>query len=60
MPLKNVSAFQDESALEAQKIMIREKIDLMPVVDKETSTKVVDVLTSEGVVRAYEKAKNLR
>lgn len=60
MPLKNISAFQDESVLEAQKIMIREKIDLMPVVDKETSTKVVGVLTSEGVAGAFEKAKNLR
>ncbi len=51
MPLKNTSAFQDESVLEAQKIMIREKIDLMPMVDKETSTKIVGVLTSEGVAR---------
>lgn len=60
MPLKQVSAFEDESVLEAQKIMVREKIDLMPVVDKSQPTKVVGVLTNEGVVGAYEKAKNLR
>jgi predicted transcriptional regulator len=40
--------------------MTREKIDLMPVVDREAPTKVVGVLTSEGVASAYEKAKNLR
>lgn len=60
MPLKQVSVFEDESVLEAQKIMAREKIDLMPVVDKDTPTKVVGVLTNEGVASAYEKAKNLR
>jgi Zn-dependent protease/CBS domain-containing protein len=60
MPLKQVSVFEDESVLEAQKIMTREKIDLMPVVDKSQPTKVVGVLTNEGVAGAYEKAKNLR
>jgi hypothetical protein len=29
----------------------------MPVVDKEATTKVVGVLTSEAVANAYEKAK---
>jgi Zn-dependent protease/CBS domain-containing protein len=57
---KQVSVFEDESILEAYKTMAREKIDLLPVVDKTAPTKVVGVVTSEGVAYAYEKAKNLR
>jgi len=60
LPKKQVSIFPDESILEAYKIMTREKIDLVPVVDRETPTKVVGVVTSEGVAYAYEKAKTLR
>jgi Zn-dependent protease/CBS domain-containing protein len=60
MPLKCLSVFQDEAILEAYKIMSREKIDLLPVIDREIPEKVVGVLTSEGVAKAYEKAKNLR
>ena len=58
MPLKNISVFEDESILEANKIMMREKIDLIPVVDKETPTKIVGVLTSEAIANAYEKSKS--
>jgi CBS domain-containing protein len=58
MPLKNISVYEDESILEANKIMIREKIDLIPVVDKQTPMKIVGVLTSEAVSKAYEKSKN--
>lgn len=60
MPLKQVSVFPDESILEAYKIMTREKIDLVPVVDREAPSKVLGVLTNEGVAYAYEKAKTLR
>ncbi len=60
LPVKNLSVFPDESILEAYKIMAREKVDLVPVVDKEAPTKVVGVVTSEGVAYAYEKAKALR
>ncbi len=60
LPKKQISIFQDESILEAYKIMTREKIDLVPVVDREAPTKVVGVVTSEGVAYAYEKAKTLR
>jgi Zn-dependent protease len=60
LPVKEVSVFSDESVLEAYKIMMREKIDLIPVVSKEAPTKVVGVVTSEGVAYAYEKAKTLR
>ncbi len=60
MPLKKVSIFQDESVLEAQKIMTSQKIAVMPVVERENPEKVVCVLTTEGVAAAYEKAKNLR
>ena len=58
MPLKNISTSPDEAVFEAYKFMTREKIDLLPVVEKETPTKVVGVLTSEAVATAYEKARN--
>ncbi|MEM0384942.1 MAG: site-2 protease family protein [Nitrososphaeria archaeon] len=60
LPIKHVSVSPDESILEAYKIMMREKIDLLPVVSKEAPTKVVGILTTEGVAYAYEKAKALR
>lgn len=60
LPIKQVTVFADESILEAYKVMSREKIDLVPVVDKEAPTKAVGVVTSEGVSYAYEKAKALR
>jgi Zn-dependent protease/CBS domain-containing protein len=53
LPLKLVSIFADESVLEAYKIMNREKIDLIPVIDKEANNKIVGAY-------AYEKAKTLR
>lgn len=60
LPIKQISVFIDESILEAYKVMAREKIDLIPVVERENPSKVVGVLTSEGVAYAYEKAKSLR
>ncbi len=58
MPLKNVSVFEDESILEANKIMSTEKIDLLPVVNKENPTKIVGVLTTAAIANAYEKSKS--
>jgi len=58
MPLKNISTHPEEPVFEAYKIMVKEKIDLLPVVDKESTTKVVGVLTGEAVAKAYDKAKN--
>jgi len=58
MPLKNISTHPEEPVFEAYKIMTKEKIDLLPVVDKESPTKVVGVLTSEAVAKAYDKARN--
>jgi Zn-dependent protease/predicted transcriptional regulator len=60
MTIKKVSVLQDESVLEARKIMLRDKIDVLPVVEKENPSKVVCVLTTEGVAAAFEKAKSLR
>jgi len=60
LPLRQISVFSDESILEAYKIMTREKIDLIPVVDRQAPTKVVGALTNEAVAYAYEKAKTLR
>jgi Zn-dependent protease len=59
MRIQKISAFRNEPVLEAYKIMAREKIDLIPVVERESPDKVVGVLTSEGVARAYEKAREL-
>jgi Zn-dependent protease/CBS domain-containing protein len=58
MPLRNITVYPDESILEANKIMTREKIDLIPVVDNEAPMTVIGVLTSEAIASAYEKAKN--
>jgi hypothetical protein len=38
--------------------MSTEKIDLIPVIDKENPTKIVGVLTSEAIANAYEKSKS--
>jgi Zn-dependent protease/CBS domain-containing protein len=58
MPLKNISTDLDQAIFEAYKLMTREKIDLLPVVDKQNPTKIVGVLTSEAVAAAFEKARN--
>jgi len=58
MPLKQISVYQDESILEANKIMLRERMDLIPVVDREMPLKVVGVLTTQAAANAYEKARN--
>jgi len=60
LPIKQVSTYPDNSILEVYKIMAREKINTVPVVDKEAPTKVLGVITSESVAYAYEKAKTLR
>ncbi|HXX87890.1 MAG TPA: site-2 protease family protein [Candidatus Acidoferrum sp.] len=60
LPLKKISVFSDESILEAYKLMTQEKVDLIPVVNREEPDKVVGVVTSESVAKAYEKAKTLR
>jgi len=59
LPLKKVSVFWDQPVMEAYKIMQQEKLDLVPVVDKSNSTKVIGVLTNEGVALAYQKARIL-
>jgi Zn-dependent protease/CBS domain-containing protein len=58
MPIKNISIYPEEAILEAYKLMTKEKIDLLPVVEKLSPTKVVGVLTSEAVANAYEKARS--
>jgi Zn-dependent protease/CBS domain-containing protein len=60
LPVRNLSVFQDESILEAYKVIRKEKIDLVPVVAREAPSKVLGVVTSESVAYAIEKAKALR
>ncbi len=54
---KHVSISPDEPVLEAYKVMEREKIHLVPVVDKEGKT--VGVITSESINYAIARNKNL-
>jgi Zn-dependent protease/CBS domain-containing protein len=58
MPLRTISIFQDDPVLEANKIMNHEKIDLIPVVDRASPSKIVGVITSECISSLYEEAKN--
>jgi Zn-dependent protease/CBS domain-containing protein len=60
LPLVSASVLPEDPVLEAHKIMLKQKIDLLPVVDKEKTRRIIGVLTSEGVSRAYQKAKKLR
>lgn len=60
LPLIQVSVFADDSVLEAHKVMLKQRIDLVPVVEKENPRRITGVLTNEGVARSYEKAKTLR
>ncbi len=57
LPIKQVSVFPDESVLEAHKTMSREKVALLPVVDREAPNKVIGAITIESIAYAYEKAK---
>jgi len=60
LPVKQLAVFSDESVLEAYKIMARERVNLLPVVERQSPAKVVGVLTNESIAYAYEKAKALR
>jgi len=58
MPLKRIFVYDSESILEANKIIIKEKVNMVPVVKKENPNKVIGVLTGEAIVDAYNKARN--
>jgi Zn-dependent protease/CBS domain-containing protein len=60
LPIKKLSIFDDESVLEAYKVIRHEKIDLLPVVDREASDRVIGIITNERIALAIEKAKTLR
>jgi Zn-dependent protease/CBS domain-containing protein len=60
LPLIQASVLADDAVLEVHKVMLKQRIDLVPVVDKDNPRKILGVLTSEGVALAYEKAKTLR
>ncbi len=57
MPLKRIVVSPDDPVLEANKIMNRENITLIPVIEKAAS-KTVGVVTSECITNLYEEAKN--
>jgi CBS domain-containing protein len=58
MPLLKISINEDESILEANKIIHKEKIGLIPVVKKGDPYKTVGVITGEAITKAFEQAKN--
>lgn len=60
LPAKRISVYPDESILESYKIMTRERIDLVPVVEKEAPDRVIGAVTNESVAYAYEKSKTPR
>jgi hypothetical protein len=57
LPFVHASAFPDVSVLEAHKIMLEGKLDVVRVVERENPRKVVGVLKSEGIAQAYQRAK---
>ncbi len=58
MPMKNILVSPNDPILEANKILNRERIDLIPVIDRNEPTKVIGVITSECISSLYEEAKN--
>lgn len=58
MPLKSIFVSPNDPILEANKIMNKEKIDLIPVIDKAVPSKIVGVVTGECISNLYEEAKN--
>jgi Zn-dependent protease len=60
LPLVKVWVYPDESVLEAQKIMIQKRLSAVPVVNRSDPTKVICVLTTEGIAASLDRAKSLR
>ncbi|MGD6808810.1 MAG: site-2 protease family protein [Candidatus Bathyarchaeia archaeon] len=59
MPLKrSLFISPNDPILEANKIMNRERIDLIPVINQTEPTKIAGVVTSECISSLYEEAKN--
>jgi Zn-dependent protease/CBS domain-containing protein len=59
MPMKkDIFVFPEDSVLEANKMMNRENVTLIPVVDPAALTRTVGVVTSECISSLYEEAKN--
>jgi Zn-dependent protease/CBS domain-containing protein len=59
MPMKKgIFVSPEDSVLEANKMMNRESLTLIPVVDPLATTRTVGVVTSECITSLYEEAKN--
>lgn len=58
MPLSKVAVYEDDSILEANKIIATRKFDIIPVVKRGHPTKPVGIITSIAIANAYEQAKN--
>jgi Zn-dependent protease/CBS domain-containing protein len=60
LPMKKLAAFIDEPVAEAYRLLARENMALVPVVERDSPTKVAGVLTLESIAYAQEKARYLR
>ena len=58
IPLVNVVIFDDQSILEADKLRLKEQIDLLPVAQKQNPTQIIGTLTTKNIAQAYEKTQN--
>jgi len=58
MPLSKIAVYEDDSILEANKIIATRKFDIIPVVKRGYPTKPVGIITSIAIANAYEKSKN--
>lgn len=59
LPMKQITVFADESILEAYKVLARQKVALVPVVERDLPSKVVGVVTMESIAYAQEKARHV-
>lgn len=58
MPLSKIVVYEDDSILEANKIIAAQNLALIPVVKRNSPTKIVGIITGIAIANAYEQAKS--
>jgi Zn-dependent protease/CBS domain-containing protein len=58
MRLRKITIYDEDSILEANKLITREHIDVIPVVTRAEPEKVIGVLTSAAIAGVYEAVRN--
>jgi len=56
MPLSKIVVYEDDSILEANKIIAAQNLALIPVVKRNSPTKIVGIITGIAIANAYEQA----